>query len=553
MKQKKLLTCLFVFGLFALLAPVTVKAWTYKPASTEDLVGRPYFSADGKYMVLLSDVSKKTFKQVLFFNKDTSKPAWVFSPDKMVNNVGISGNGQYIAAVGSKIWLFKNNSNKPLWSKQIGVSVFDAVALSPNGGYIVAGDRLSKVSLFFNAQSKVNKTWSLGSEDGIASLAISNDGKSILAGTHLSVNFIKLDKSKPVWRYRTKNHVEQVRLSSNGKYAVASDRDTIYFFDTSKNTPLWTKSFKDMYAPNIAISEDGSVIMASTTKAAYAYNIQGKQLWSYDMPSGLIGELALSGSGKYAAVSQGQSYVYLFDNAFGSGNRPFRYYTDKSPRYVALDKIGDLLAYGRNNLSLVTPPPGIIADQKSVPVYYDGATLSLRVFATNPGAAKNNLKVKVAMSLPQINWWDGAASQKEAQNQKPTTRSKALQYAAEALPGYSVLYDEAYPLAKNSSCDTTLTLNVPSLLFPQWLSDMLTGLNNILPFDDLMGDWSSSLEKLTGKDQKDQLITDTNRQFINKNAVFPMLGLGTVQLYDKDTGVVYDTDSFYFIYGLMGT
>lgn len=550
-------TRLFVFsamilGAVLFLAPSVSRAWTYTPASTEDVISQPHFSTDGKSMVVMSDVKKKTFDQVLFFSKDSNKPVWTYSPDSMIYNVDISGNGQYIVTVGSKVTLLKKNSNKPVWAADVGSNVFHSVALTSNASSIAAGDNSSTVRLFLNAKSPVVKKWSLGSEDGVASLGISSNGKKILAGTHKTVNFIDVNKTRVVWKYATKKHPEQVRLSADGKYAVASDRDTIYFFNTSKGTPVWTKSFKDMYAPNIQIADNGSVVLASTTKVASAFNAAGKQLWSYDLPSGLKGELALSGNGKYAAVSQGSSYVYIFDNAFGSDNRPFRYYKAKSPRYVGLDQTGNLLAYGRNDLSMVTPPPGVIVEQKSIPVYYDGANLKLRVFATNPGVAKDNLKVKVAMSLPQINWWDGVAAQKEAQNQKPYTRSKALKYAAEGLPGYSVIYDEPYALAKNSSRDTTLDIGVPSLLFPQWLSDMLSFLNNILPFDDLMGDWSGSLEKLVGKEQKTQTITDTNRQFVNKNAIFPMLGLGTVQIYDKDTGVIYDTDSFYFVYGLTG-
>lgn len=542
-----------VVGVCWLLAPNLVWAWTYAPASSEDVVAGPHYSADGKYLVVLSDVKKKTFDQVLFFKTDNAKPTWVYSPTSKVFDVGISGNGQYVAAVGSKATLFKRQSKKPIWSTYITGSVFNTVVLTTTGNQIVAGDRQGRVQLFSSAAPTVIKSWTLSrQEDWVDNVSVSGDGKKILAATHLAAYFIRADQTRPAWRYATKKHIERARLSADGKSAVVTDRENVYFFRTSQSKPAWSKTYKSFYAPTAEIADNGSVVIVGTTTTTYAYNARGEELWHYDLPSGLKGEVALSGNGRYVAASQGSSYVYLFDNNFGAGNRPFRFYTANRPQYAALDKSGNLVTYGRYDLTSVEPPPGVIAEQLSIPVYAAGMDLRLRVFASNPGAANDHLKVKVALSLPQINWWDGAAAQSEAQKQTPATRSKALQYAAEALPGYSVIYDQPYVIGKNTSRDTTLTITVPSLLFPEWLNDALAFLGDVLPFDSMMEDWSDPLKDLLGKDAAESTITEANREFVNKSAIIPMLGIGTVQLYNDDTGVVYDTDSFYFIFGLMG-
>ncbi len=501
-------------------------------------------------MVTTSDVKKKTFDQVLFFDTTSAKPKWTFSPDAKVFDVGVSGDGKYVAAVGSKIWLLTNKNNKPIWSADVGTSVFDSVALTPSGTLIAAGDRSSTVRLFNNTKSKQIKSWTLGSEDGVQSLIFSSDGKYILAGTHLSVSFINVAKTRLVWKFKPKKeHIEAVRLTPDGKHAAVTAGKTIYYFDTTKGTPLWSKTLKSTYPLVPRISDNGAIIVAGSDRATYVYNAKGKELWHFDLPNSLKGGVDVSGSGKYVLASQGKDSVYLFDTAYGGG-RPFRFYTANRPMYVDMNRAGNLVTFGRYDLSARAPAPGVIVDQKSLPVYQADSDMTLRVFVTNPVAKNDNLKVKIALSLPQLNWWDQIASQKAAQSQQPSVRSKALDYLSEGLPGYSAIYDEPWQLGKQSSLDRTLTLTVPSLVMPQWLSDLLGYLDVVSPFADLLGDWGGPLKKLTGEEEANTTLGAANEKLIEANAILPLLGLGTVTIYDGVTNKVYDSDSFYFIYGL---
>ncbi|MFH1236080.1 MAG: WD40 repeat domain-containing protein [Parcubacteria group bacterium] len=529
--------------------PSTAGAWTYTPASTEDVVGDPQVSADGKSIVLISDVKKKTYDQVLFFTNASEKPKWTFSPDAKVFEVGLSDDGKYVAAVGSKVWLLKSSSKKPVWSAKIPMSVFDAVALSKTGGVILAGDRQSQVQMFKSSSSSVQKVWKFKPDDGVFDLSLSNDGKRAIAVTKKTVHFIKTDVAAEVWSYKTKEQLMTTRISADGKYAVAATTKTLYFFNTSKKTPVWSKIYKTGTDVQIDISDDGSRVVALANKSVRAYNASGKELWQYDMKNSNWGDITLSGNGKYVAVGQGEDYVYVLDNAYGTGNRPFRIFTsERPPRYVAFSQIGNLLAYGRYTLTTYTPAAGVLADQKSTPIYQNGDFINLRVFATNPSAKAKNLRLRIALSLPQINWWDQVASAEESQAQTPIARSKTLEYVADKLPGYSEVYNKPLTLEKNSSVDTTLNIEVASLLMPEWLEDFISFLGDLNPLSTLLGDWEEPYQKLIGKEEANTTLGAVNEKAMEENLMYPMLGLGTVSIYDPDTNMVYDTDSFYFMY-----
>jgi hypothetical protein len=549
MKRTRILPVGFLAALFGILLPSIANAWTYSPASTEDVIGDPQISDDGKSMVVLSDVKKKTFDQVLFFNTSNKKPKWTYSPTDMTLDAAISGDGKTVAAVGGSVRVFQSTSKKPIWSTKIPMSVFNTVALSKSGSTILAGDRLSQVHMFKKSSSALQRMWKLKADDGVSEIALSENGKSALAVTKKTVHFIKTDQAKEAWSTNVKEQLYLAKISADGKYAIAASSKSIYFFKTSSKTPVWSKTYKTTTNVQADISDDGSRVVVLANKSAYAYNASGKELWQYDMKSSNWGDIALSGNGKYVAVAQGEDYVYVLDADYGTGDRPFRIYTADRPRFVAFSQTGNVLAYGRHVLSTLSPAAGILGDQRAtIPVYQSGDDLTLHIFVTNPGAVKENLKVKIALSLPQINWWDQIASAEEAQAQTPTTRSKVLQYLAEDLPGYSEIYNQSWPMAKHDSTETTITFEMPSMLMPEWLEDFISFLGDLNPLSTLLGDYEEPYQKLTGQEEANTTLGAANEKAMEENLMYPMLGLGTFQLYDSVTNEVYDSDSFYFIY-----
>lgn len=544
---KKLPSVLIAVG-FLFVFPSAVGAWTYTPASTEDVVDDPQLSADGKSMVVLSDVKKKTYDQVLFFETSSAKPKWTFSPTDKAFDVSISDDGKIIAVVGSRVWLLKSSSKKPVWSTKVPMSVFNTVTLSKSGGTILAGDRLSQVQMFKSSSSSVQKVWEFKADDGVFDVSVSDNGKRAIAITKKTVHFIKTDTAAEVWSYTTKEQLMMTRISADGKYAIAATTKTLYFFDTSKKTPVWSKKYKTRTDVQADISDDGTRVAVLSDKSVRGYNRSGTELWQYDMKSSNWGDIALSGNGKYVGVAQGEDYIYVLDNDYGTGDKPFRIFTNDRPRSVAFSQTGNFLAYGRHTLTAYSPAAGVLADQKSTPIYQNGDAINLRIFATNPSAKAKNLRLRIALSLPQINWWDQIASTEASQAQTPIARSKTLEYAAEALPGYNEAYNEPLTLNKHSSVDTTLNIPVDSLLMPAWLDDFIGLLGDLNPLSSLLGEWEEPYQKLIGEEEANTTLGAANEKAIEENLMYPMLGLGTVTIYDPETNAVYDTDSFYFMY-----
>ncbi|RLI84130.1 MAG: hypothetical protein DRP01_08390, partial [Archaeoglobales archaeon] len=128
-----------------------------------------------------------------------------------------------------------------LWSYKTGLWV-RSVAISSDGKYVVAGSDDKKV-YFFDKSGKL--LWSYDTGDWVRSVAISSDGEYVVVGTGyiLYVGGIVyfFDRSgKLLWSYRTADEVESVAISSDGEYVVAGSKDyKVYFFDRSGKL-LWS-------------------------------------------------------------------------------------------------------------------------------------------------------------------------------------------------------------------------------------------------------------------------------------------------------------------------
>jgi outer membrane protein assembly factor BamB len=160
--------------------------WSYNVgshiASTVTSVG---ISADGEYIAVGAGNRK-----FYLFGKDSSTPLWNYTSEiANVESISISADGEYIA-VGCGLWygsgavyLFDKDSNTPLWSYGTGTPVWNStsgdwdgpgsnvrsVAVSADGGYVVAGSYYKKVYLFKeddNTPPKAAFNWSYTNDTG---------------------------------------------------------------------------------------------------------------------------------------------------------------------------------------------------------------------------------------------------------------------------------------------------------------------------------------------------------------------------------------------------
>ncbi len=537
------ISALFVF------AP-RASAWTVTPSNQDDVFFNPTLSANGKYLIAFQALSNKTWKQVQFYDTTKSTPIWKFDPPAAVFGHAISSDGQRAAVVGSKVWMFGKKNNKPLWTAKVGINVFDTGAFSGNGKYFVVGSRLSNIFLFKKSSSKIVKTWSLGeNEDGVNSLSVSNNGRYILVGTDASVTLLDRTKNKIVWRATVPKDVQQVFITGDAKYAVAAAGSNVYYFNAKKQQPLWSKEVKGRYGIETGISSDGKTVLAATDKTAHVYNNAGTELWSTTLKESLKGSATLSQNSRYTLIDQGESYLMLFDNAYGSGNKPFHVYTDTHPRYATMNKDGTNIAYGFNGITTTQPVAGVIATVEDTPVYLEGSTASVRIFASNPGVANDHLRAKIIFSLPQLNWWSAQTAMEGFTDQPPEVRSKLMEYSASALPGYREIDDITFPTAAGSYKDETVEREVPDLAMPSWVSDITSILEAPTnAFSQFMDAIEGPLSDVIGDDAADLVTNSITSVAGGDSTLYPVMGIGTVQLYDDSTDTILDQDSFTFIY-----
>lgn len=543
----------FGFLLVIFFIPNSALAWTAPLTNKNDIFRDPIVSDDGKTIAVLKKVHNDPHQHVVVYSKDSATPIWEYKPDEMVFGLAMSADGKTIAAVGGKIWVLNRETKKVLWKNQVETSVFDAVAVSDNGSVIVAGDREGTVFFFGRTSSTPIKTLNIApSEDGIFSLDTSSDGKTVIAGTKKSINFVKQSKGL-VWKYNIGlAKAYNARLSSDGKRALATTKEKAYFFNTAKSSPAWTKDIKSSIALSIDLADTGKRMAITSKNKVYYILEDGTVSWTYDMHYGTYGDVQMSSDGQYVYVAQGKDTVFLFDGHYKKGEgtgRPFRIVQAKRPRYIGGNASGARVSYGPEGLETTTVEPGILVEQDSIPVYYKNAPMDLKAWITNPGAAQDNLNVRVALSLPQFNWWNAFSQQTRVRNEDPAARSKLMDAANYAMPGYREVYDSHIFVAEHDGSSLDLSfLEVPDLLEPQWVEDMRKLFEEITPYLEFLSEVVEPLEDLLDSEEYKEISGEVEQERQRDSSFFPLLGLGTAELYDPETNVIVDQDSFYFIY-----
>jgi WD40 repeat protein len=238
---------------------------------------------------------------------------------------------------------------EPLWNYNTDFYV-DSVAISADGKYIVAGSAEDyKVHLFDKGRVWDNSNtplWSYDTGGYVGSLAISADGEYIVIGSDKVYLFDK-DSSTPLWNYSTGARVNSVAISADGEYiAVGSWDDNVYLFDKDSSTPLWNYT-TDFYVDSVAISADGKYIVAGSAED-YKVHLFDKDsstpLWSYSTGD-WVRSLAISADGEYIVI--GSDKVHLFDK--DSSSPLWSYETGSAVWSVAISADGKYIAAGSSD------------------------------------------------------------------------------------------------------------------------------------------------------------------------------------------------------------
>ncbi|MEK7061112.1 MAG: WD40 repeat domain-containing protein [Patescibacteria group bacterium] len=165
-------------------------------------------------------------------------------------------------------------------------------------------------------------------EEWVGGVALSDDGKYLVAKTFKHIYLFDTGKpEKPVWQYVCQNCGESkggVAISKDGSKIIASIGEKALAFNKSSNDPVWEYPTRGAY--NVAISKDGKYMAAATigeesnlnSNLLILWNSQsGKPLWQYHS-SGNFHDVSLSDDGKYIVGATGcpdrKFYVFSRDS-----------------------------------------------------------------------------------------------------------------------------------------------------------------------------------------------------------------------------------------------
>jgi WD40 repeat protein len=159
------------------------------------------------------------------------------------------------------VYLYIRNSSKPIIVHG-GEQTVLGVALSDDGGVLVAGTYTRKVMLF-NSSAR-NLTWSYESNDSVRAVDISADGQRIIAGANDGSVLIFGSRPEPIRVYKSGGMIRSVSISKDGSRALSGGLDsTVRMFDSVSGRSLWNSSSSGGITTT-SISSNGTIAVAGS-------------------------------------------------------------------------------------------------------------------------------------------------------------------------------------------------------------------------------------------------------------------------------------------------
>jgi len=540
----------FIFGaLFLLLSPLAMKAWilTQNPKAPLQL------SRDGGITASLASLDKG---DVIILRDSQGKEVWSYMLDKTAQNLALSADGKYLVVVGSGVRLFSVAEKKQLWYWP--KDGRNEVSVNSDGSWFALGGYQENIYLFNKASSQPVKTWNLGKkEDSPASVAMSDDAKSIAAASSLATYFINVDETSIKWSAKTEERPHTVKLSQDGRYMLGVAAHSVYFWDTKSSTPRWQKKWKgSLIGADMTLAGDKVVVSHQT--GVSVFDAKGKELRKFENSFG-NSDIVMSRNGRYFYVNGGSRKLYAFDDSYSTSElRPFRIVQDMNAgghvSTVLTSPTGNWFTYPKSGKVIVEESkPAVLALSPGIPLWIKDGVVDMGGFVTNPTAESKKMHVRVSLSLPaSMDWWEKVAG-KVGTQEPSSVKSKLLSYVSEQLPGHEVIHEEDVTLAAGTSNRFSFSTDVPDLGAKAGISDKLAGAMSTLSpaalLSKLFNEIRGPLGKLVGKDVANLAVTTASRSVsaATGEVIIPTLGMGTMTIYDAQ-GKPYDQDSFYFLY-----
>jgi len=319
--------------------------WSYQATQTVRCVD---ISADGN-----SIIAGSWNDNIYFFNRDNSTPLWSYDTQGDILDMAISSDGRRVVVGNTafKIFLFDTNVIPTASIDSISPSptnigeeiTFNGSGIDPNGP-ITGYEWRSDLDGMLNENASFSTSTLSKGIHNITLRVRGDEGE----WSNFAFNILEIYNS-PDWKYSTTGQVHSVAISADGKYLVAGTWDSkVILFDRMDNTPLWNYT-TGLRVFSVAISDDGSYIAAgSDDDKVYLFERDSSTpLWSYTV-NGNIRSVSISADGYYIAVACNQdSKVYLFDKR---SNTPIWLSTTGGDmRNIAISADGEYIVAGSND------------------------------------------------------------------------------------------------------------------------------------------------------------------------------------------------------------
>ncbi|MBI2415627.1 MAG: WD40 repeat domain-containing protein [Candidatus Kerfeldbacteria bacterium] len=535
-------------------------SYTYSHSKDNYHLTNTSVSNDGTVIAAVGGTSVVASDEVVVFGLNTTEPVWTFDDigDSNIFDLDLSGDGTTAVVCGGGVWLLDIENEALLWAFDDDYRVWDTCDISEDGNTVLAGNRQSGVASWDRSSSEIVRYWTFADGGFVNVVDMTEDGKQAIAATSYSYGLMDIVSDNFTWEKVTDVEVYTAGLSNNGRraYVVLDDGKLgtdIYFLrgvGLAGGNVTWRKRFSSYNTPRVQISNSGERIMLTTNDEYFGLNRTGKVEWTFS-PAGQETDMQMSSNGKFVTVAEGLYYTYFFDWDYPKNkHRAVQIDRPTFPGAVGVSADGSTVAYADEDFVVQEVKPGILVDnQDTIPVYFAGRNVGLRYFVSNPGE-QANLKIRTSLSLPQVSVLADVGA--EVDGDPKGIRSKLLEYANATLPGYEVIDTRSVAVSAHNSKTVTTAVLVPDMIMPDWIGDFLEliGLDDF--FDTLMGDYADPMKTLLNNKVNSAMTEDASAQVSAGDASYALFGLGQVELYDAETNEVYSTDTFYFMYLVIG-
>jgi WD40 repeat protein len=226
-------------------------------------------------------------------------PQFLWTNTMAVNDVAVSGNGNYIAAVNDTgLYYFVSTSSIPLWWWLTAADYpVAAVAISSDGEYVAVGtSNVGYVHYFNNSRSRVNlqsDTWEseqVGSVDR-ETFDMSDNGDYIaVGGSGESLYYFASCRTRSgspqtsTWTNSLSGLIESVDMSADGRYVALGGTETgdggggfVAFYKDAYSFPYpteplwWSDDVWSFPVLGVTLSDDGFAVAAVTASSSIHY------------------------------------------------------------------------------------------------------------------------------------------------------------------------------------------------------------------------------------------------------------------------------------------